>query len=334
MMQNRTDSESIGTDFFISYTSRDKVWAEWIAWQLEEAGYATVLQAWDFRPGANFVLEMQRAVSESDRTIAVLSQAFVESIYASPEWAAAFRNDPTGEEGLLIPVRIQDFQPPGLLGPVIHIDLVGLDADEAGKRLLEGVRRGRAKPSVEPPFPKTSLHEQGQQPRFPGEAREAVHAHRSRARSIAIRFQDQGDLHFGLHRESEALLYARVLFRIVNREAHRKTLVYAELIWETAEHEVLRRSPWAAVKARDLRTLTTDGQPLDVDIGDGANSLVLTFNEAWEVNTGTPPPTPTMFVLRLVVAGEAHDILMPLAVVEWAEWKRSPATTLIAANDW
>lgn len=40
-------------DFFISYNSADRTWAEWIAWQLEEAGYTTVLQAWDFRPGSN-----------------------------------------------------------------------------------------------------------------------------------------------------------------------------------------------------------------------------------------------------------------------------------------
>ena len=26
-------------DFFISYNSADQQWAEWIAWQLEEAGY-------------------------------------------------------------------------------------------------------------------------------------------------------------------------------------------------------------------------------------------------------------------------------------------------------
>ncbi len=48
-------------DFFISYTKADETWAEWIATELEQAGYSTVIQAWDFRPGSNFVLEMQRA---------------------------------------------------------------------------------------------------------------------------------------------------------------------------------------------------------------------------------------------------------------------------------
>ncbi len=31
-----------GRDLFISYTSADDDWAEWIAWQLESAGYTTL----------------------------------------------------------------------------------------------------------------------------------------------------------------------------------------------------------------------------------------------------------------------------------------------------
>ncbi len=30
-------------DFFISYNKADREWAEWIAWQLEEEGYTTVI---------------------------------------------------------------------------------------------------------------------------------------------------------------------------------------------------------------------------------------------------------------------------------------------------
>ena len=59
-------------DFFISYTGADQQWAEWIAWQLEEEGYSVVLQAWDFHAGGNFVLLMQKALEEAERTIAVL----------------------------------------------------------------------------------------------------------------------------------------------------------------------------------------------------------------------------------------------------------------------
>jgi hypothetical protein len=77
-------------DFFITYTSSDAPWAEWIGWVLEESGASIVMQAWDFVPGSNFVLEMQRAASAAQRTIAVLSPNYLKSQFAAPEWAAAF----------------------------------------------------------------------------------------------------------------------------------------------------------------------------------------------------------------------------------------------------
>ena len=49
-------------DFFISYNKADLTWAEWIAWELEQAKYTVTLQAWDFRPGYNFVMDMDKAV--------------------------------------------------------------------------------------------------------------------------------------------------------------------------------------------------------------------------------------------------------------------------------
>ena len=57
-------------DFFVSYTSADRPWAEWIAWVLEAADYTVLVQAWDFGAGANFVLEMHRAARISNRTVA------------------------------------------------------------------------------------------------------------------------------------------------------------------------------------------------------------------------------------------------------------------------
>jgi TIR domain len=51
-------------DFFVSYNHADEAWAVWTAWVLEEAGFTTKVQAWDFRPGTNFVLEMHRATPD------------------------------------------------------------------------------------------------------------------------------------------------------------------------------------------------------------------------------------------------------------------------------
>ena len=70
----------MSVDYFISYTAADVQWAEWVAWVLEEKNKCTtILQAWDFVPGNNFVLEMQKAASYASRTIAVLSPDYLRS---------------------------------------------------------------------------------------------------------------------------------------------------------------------------------------------------------------------------------------------------------------
>jgi hypothetical protein len=52
-------------DFFISYTQSDRAWAEWLAWELEVAGYSVRLQAWDMPAGSSFVHEMDQALQHT-----------------------------------------------------------------------------------------------------------------------------------------------------------------------------------------------------------------------------------------------------------------------------
>ncbi|MCH8296131.1 TIR domain-containing protein [Candidatus Poribacteria bacterium] len=139
-------------DFFISYNRADKEWAEWIAWVLEEDGYTVVIQAWDFRPGGNFVLDMQRAAAETEKTIAVLSDNYLDAEYTQPEWAAAFARDPQGKERTLIPYRVKECIPMGLLKPIGYVDLVNLSELPARKAVL-GAFDKRAKPADAPAFP-------------------------------------------------------------------------------------------------------------------------------------------------------------------------------------
>ena len=139
-------------DFFISYNQADKEWAEWVAWVLEEAGYTTVIQTWDFRPGENFVLRMHQAVNETDRTIAILSENYLNAVYTHPEWANAFVRDPLGNDRTLIPVRVAPCEPTGLLKADIYIELAGLDKEQARKVLLDGFQP-RGKPTSSPTFP-------------------------------------------------------------------------------------------------------------------------------------------------------------------------------------
>jgi hypothetical protein len=145
--------EPVRKDFFVSYTSADRAWAAWIAHVLEAAGYTVVFQEWDFRPGSNFVLEMQKALQSCRRMIAVLSPAFLAAKFPQPEWAGSFAGDPEGAKKALVPVMVERCEPDGLLSQVVQICIYDLDEDEAQKRLIEGVSPDRAKPTAAPPFP-------------------------------------------------------------------------------------------------------------------------------------------------------------------------------------
>ncbi|MEU0335368.1 TIR domain-containing protein [Streptomyces sp. NPDC006193] len=144
-------------DFFISYSPADERWASWIAWTLEEAGYRTVLQAWDFVPGTNFVDFMDRGVSESAAVIAVLSRNYERSRYGRMEWQAALRADPDAPERRLITVRVEDIPVEGLLATITYVDLVPVaDGPAARDLLLTRVRQaldGRARPEARPGYP-------------------------------------------------------------------------------------------------------------------------------------------------------------------------------------
>ena len=89
----------------------------------------------------------------ADRVIAVLSPDYVLSRYGEAEWRVFFARDPSGEQALLLPIRVREVEPPGLLRTKIYVDLVGRDGKTARDLLLAAARGARGKPASEPEFP-------------------------------------------------------------------------------------------------------------------------------------------------------------------------------------
>ena len=114
---------------------------------------------------------MDAAAKQASRTLAVLSPDYFSSIYAEPEWQVAFRQSLTRAQSKLLPVRVRECDPEGLLSLISYIDLVGLTAADAKAVLLAGVPPERAKPEAEPPFPGSQAAASAghrPEPRFPG----------------------------------------------------------------------------------------------------------------------------------------------------------------------
>src|SRR3954471_22962748 len=142
---------SRGTDFFISHAGRDTGWAEWLAWQLQQAGYSVELDVWDWVPGEDFVVRMEAALERADRLLAVCTEAYFSSAFGGAELRAAFVGQAKAA-GRIVPVLVEPVTLPALYAPLIHLDLTGLDEAAAAARLR--ARLAGARPTGAPPFPR------------------------------------------------------------------------------------------------------------------------------------------------------------------------------------
>jgi len=149
--------------WFVSHAGADRAWAEWIAWQLLDAGFEVELDCWDWGAGDSFIAKMNTALERS-RMLALYSPAYFEpERFTTMEWEAmlAMREKIT-------PVRIADVTPPPVLSPLIAPDLFGLDDDTAREALLRAIN-GPSRPSVAPGRPPGMLSRiGGTGPRLPG----------------------------------------------------------------------------------------------------------------------------------------------------------------------
>ena len=163
-------------DFFVSHAGADRAWAEWVAWQLTEAGYTVELDVWDWATGRNFMTAMSDALDRCDRVVALFSAAYFErERYSTDEWSAAALHVPGTGEGRLIPLRVEDVpaaQMPGVLRPLLFRDLFGVGEEHARRRVLRAVA-GPRRPDHQPVFPGHGTsggasHAGGVGPRLPG----------------------------------------------------------------------------------------------------------------------------------------------------------------------
>ncbi|MFB6936556.1 FxSxx-COOH system tetratricopeptide repeat protein [Streptomyces chartreusis] len=91
-----------GAACFISYARDDQAWAEWAAWQLEDAGYQVWLDVWSLRPGTDLMAALQTALGESEMVLILVSPSYARSRHAQSELKSAL-----SAEKRLIPVMLE-----------------------------------------------------------------------------------------------------------------------------------------------------------------------------------------------------------------------------------
>jgi len=158
-------------DFFVSHAGADRAWAEWVAWQLTDAGYSVELDVWDWAAGRNFVTAMSEALARAERVVALFSAAYFEpERYTTEEWSAALVHVPGAAAERLVPVRVEQVaadKVPPVLRPLIARDVFGVDEAVARQVLLEAAA-GPVRPGRKPRFPGNLSRAGGSGPRRPG----------------------------------------------------------------------------------------------------------------------------------------------------------------------
>jgi tetratricopeptide (TPR) repeat protein len=239
------------TDFFVSHAGTDQAWAEWVAWQLTDAGYTVELDVWDWPAGRNFVTAMSDALGRCDRMLALVSSAFFDrSRYTTNEWSAVLAQGM--REDRLVLVRVEDVpveMMPAVLRPLIFRDLFGMDAEQARRVLLTAVA-GPQRPDGEPVFPgRAAPGPLGPAPRFPGGMPRMVNAPpRNRA------FTGRGEILAELGRRLEVEPVAVVAVRGLGGVG--KSQVALEYTYRTCESGRYELAGW--VRADSAVTVAED----------------------------------------------------------------------------
>ncbi|MFI7599171.1 FxSxx-COOH system tetratricopeptide repeat protein [Actinoplanes sp. NPDC049681] len=156
---------------FVSYAGADRAWAEWVAWQLREAGHEVELDVWSWPAGDNAVLRVSQAVEKADRVVALFSEAYFEvERFTTDEWSAVLTE--RHRAGRLVPLRLAEVIAPAVLRPLVYRDLFGLDEAQARRvvrEALDGPRPPRRAPTfpATPSSPAASAVDRDRPPRFP-----------------------------------------------------------------------------------------------------------------------------------------------------------------------
>lgn len=154
-------------DFFISHSSEDEQWAEWIAAKLQQAGYKVELDVWEWAAGENFVAAMASGLERASKVIAIYSKSYFTRPYAQVEHQAAFSASVGDRQPRVIPVQVEECDIPELYRALIRINIVGVDEETAVRRLLEGVG-GSNTHQREIPYPLSSTPNIAGKPNYPG----------------------------------------------------------------------------------------------------------------------------------------------------------------------
>jgi hypothetical protein len=156
--------------FFVSYTSSDKDWAEWIGHELIRLGQKPHLHDWEISGGGNLAEWMEKRHDEADHVLCVVSKTYLGKPYSSWERHAA--QWAMHRPNFVLPVFVEDCEPPTMFAHLKRCELfrAGDDAETA-RKLLEAFLKPAQRSAAQATFPGRAAKSEptpSAAPAFPG----------------------------------------------------------------------------------------------------------------------------------------------------------------------
>lgn len=132
-------------DVFISYSGRDAAWVHnYLLPRIENAGLRTFIDRRDFDVGALNIKEIERGISRSRRTLAVLTPHYVASEWCELETVLLQTESPTNKGNRLIPLLLKECPLPPRLSALAFLDFTDGDGSSLEWRRLIAALRARS----------------------------------------------------------------------------------------------------------------------------------------------------------------------------------------------
>jgi hypothetical protein len=109
-----------GKDIFLCHTGADKPWVESLAEMIERVPYqnrhlGVVFDKWDFEKGKNIVLEIDTYIDQCRFIGVVVSKAMLAAEWPTMERTIAVWSDPSGRQGRVLPLLLENVDMPASL---------------------------------------------------------------------------------------------------------------------------------------------------------------------------------------------------------------------------
>ena len=152
--------ENQNFDVFISYSHKDKDWVRnWLLPKLESAGVSYCIDDDQFDIGVPALINMERAVERSRKTLLVLSENWMASECTNFESLLVQTEDPIGLRQTFLPLKLDDCKLSRRLGIFTYADFQTPEGQKKNiLRVVAQILEGKPQPTHRPRLPNRLVH--------------------------------------------------------------------------------------------------------------------------------------------------------------------------------